>query len=157
MKYHAGILDGRPEWDRVQALVLAHTPGVPIEWIYAGLGLGHVRRRHLRAMIAGSGEGEWPEIGRANFASMEQGDGWRMIEAVCPAYAGPAPLWTQLELRNDRRSDAEIARVLGVDRKKVWRWRVNAVFDPLTGVRIRPNRGVNITNCWGSVPLVGGG
>lgn len=144
MNYHAGILDGRPEWDRLQALILAHTTGVPIEWIYAGLGLGRVRRKHLQDMIAGTQTGEWPDLGRSNANSVVPGDGWRMIEAVCPRYAGPAPLWTQLELRNDRRSDAEIARVLGVDRQKVRRWRVNAVFDPLTGVRLRPNRGTRI-------------
>lgn len=147
MKYHAGILDGQPVWDQVQALVLAHTPGVPLEWIYAALDIKEVRRRQLRTMVANSLDTEWAERGRENAQSVAPGDGFKMIEAVCPAYAGPAPLWTQLELRNDRRSNAEIGRVLGVHREKVRRWRVNAVFDPLTGVRIRPNRGVKITDC----------
>lgn len=66
MNHHAGILHGCPEWDRVQVLILAHTPGVPIEWIYAGLRLGHVRRAHLRDMLAVTREGEWTEMGRAN-------------------------------------------------------------------------------------------
>lgn len=144
MKYHAGILDGCPMWDKVQVLALAQTPGIPLEWVYAALGLGWVRRRQLRDMLAASQDGEWREIGRSNAASVVQGDGWKMLEAVCPGYAGPAPLWSQIELRADARSDAAMAEALGVNRKKVWRWRSNAVFDPLTGVRLVPNRGRSI-------------
>lgn len=149
MNHHAGILDGQPKWDQVQALILAHTPGVPLEWIYAALGIKEVRRRQLRTMLENSRGTDWADRGRDNADSVVPGDGFRMIEAVCPGYSGPAPLWTQLELRNDRRSNVEIGRVLGVHREKVRRWRVNTVFDPLSGARIRPNRGVNITNCWG--------
>jgi hypothetical protein len=83
-------------------------------------------------------------LGLENAQSVVQGDGLAMIAAVCPGYVGPAPLWTKLELQNDRRSDAAIAAMLGEDRKKVWRWRVNNVFDPVTMVRITPNRGSKI-------------
>lgn len=141
MKYHAGILHGMPEWDRFQLLVLVHTPGVPLEWVYAGAGLGWRRRAKLRAMIDANQTDEWREFGRDNAASIEPGDGLAMLRAVCPRYVGAAPMWSQLELQNDTRSDAEIAAGLGVDRQRVRRWRVNAVFDPLTGVRLRPNRG----------------
>ena len=48
-------------------------------------------------------------------------------------YAGAVPLYAQLALQADRRSDAEIARVLGVAWHKVIHWRRNAVFCPLTG------------------------
>lgn len=142
MRHHAGILDGNPTWDPVEVLILAYTPGVPLEWIYAALGLGWMRRRRLRDMIHAAKSGEFPSLGQENAATVEQGDGWRMIAAVCPGYAGPAPLWTQIELRNSARSDAANAALLGVDRQKVRRWRVNTIFDPLTGVRVRANRGV---------------
>lgn len=139
MNVHCGILDGAPEWSPAEVLVLAFTPGVPIEWIYAGLRLGWRRRRRLRDMIAVGADFE--VAGRENAASIVQGDGWKMIEAVCPGYGGPAPLWTQIELQNSTRSDAANAALLGVDRQKVRRWRVNAVFDPLTGCRLLARRG----------------
>lgn len=143
MLYHAGILDGRPDRkDRAGMLVLAFTPGVPLEWIYAALGLGWRTRPKLRSLIHGAETSEFSNLGRENAASVQQGDGWRMLQVVCPGYSGPVPLWSKIELENDRRSDAVIAQVLGVDRKKVWRWRKNAVFCPLTGVRLVPNRGV---------------
>lgn len=145
MKYHAGILHGWPDWsDRFQVLILAHTPGIPLEWIYAALDLGWRRRRKLRALIASSVNGDFLEAGRSNADSVEDGDGWKMLKVVCPDYSGPVPLWSQLELQNDRRTDAAIAKLLGVDRKKVWRWRTNTVFDPLTLTRKIPNRGVLI-------------
>lgn len=148
MKYHAGILYGDPDWtDRFQLLVLGHTPGVPLEWIYAALGLGENRRRRLRQLLAATSEGEWIEMGRANAESISHADGWKMLEVVCPGYSGPVPLWSKIALENDKRSDAAVAQVLGVDRKKVWRWRNNAVFDPLTGVRLIPNRGRLIAGC----------
>jgi hypothetical protein len=141
MKYHAGILDGNPEWDPVQALVLAHTPGIPLEWLYAALGIKKRRRAKLIQMIADSPDGEFPMLGLENAASVTHADGWKMLEVVCPGYSGPVALMSQMALRNDRRPDAIVAQVLGVDRKKVWRWRNNAVFDPLTGVRLVPSRG----------------
>lgn len=145
MKFHAGILTGTPEWDRAGLLVLAHTPGVPIEWIYAAARLGPRRRAKLRDLIHASQEGEFPILGLENAQSVEPGDGWTMLTAVCPYYSGPVPIWSQMFLRADPRSDAEIARVLGVDRKKIWRWRSRSVFDPLTMVRLVPNRGTRIT------------
>lgn len=144
MKYHAGILDGKPEWDRLQLLVLGHTPGVPLEWIYAAARLGWRRRTALRDMLASSKTGEFPSLGQMNAASIAQGDGWKMLEAVCPGYAGPVPLWSQIELQNSARTDQANADLLGVERTKVWRWRKRNVFDPLTGSRIVPNRGRSI-------------
>jgi hypothetical protein len=137
-----GILSGAPAWHPDEVIILALTPGIPVEWIYAALRLGPKRRRRLRDMMDGA---SCHELALENAASIVEGDGWRMIEAVCPGYSGAAPLYTQLELRNDHRSDAAIARVLGVDRQKVRRWRVNPVFDPLTGVRLRPNRGTGVS------------
>lgn len=137
-----GILAGTPKWDPYEALVLAFTPGVPLEWLYAALRLGHTRRRKLRDMIHAADAEALGELGRENSAGIVQGDGLKMLEAVCPGYSGPAPLWSQLELQADARSDAAIARELGVDRQKVRRWRVNSVFCPVSAVRLRPNRGV---------------
>jgi hypothetical protein len=144
MLFDAGILDREPKWDQRHALVLAHTPGIPLEWIYAALRLGEVRRAQLVAMVRNTPDGEWRDYGLKNAESIVAGDGWKMLEAVCPRYAGPAPLWSQFDLQNSRRSDAANAALLSVNRKKVWRWRVNAIFDPLTGVRLVPNRGTRI-------------
>lgn len=141
MNYHCGILEGAPKWDPFEVLILAHTPGIPIEWIYAGLGLTQRRRKALRDMVTNSHNTDLPEAGQFNAASVVQGDGWAMLRAVCPGYAGAAPLWSRIELQNDTRSNAAIAADLGVDWQKVRRWQKNAVFCPLTGSRIVPNRG----------------
>lgn len=146
MKYHAGILWGMPQWENQrEVLILALTPGVPLEWIYKALGLEWRRRRRLRAMLAWSQSTDYPHLGLENAASVREGDGWMMLQVVCPGYSGPAPLASQLELRNSARSDTENAKLLGVDRKKVWRWRSNPVFDPLSGARMIPNRGIRVT------------
>lgn len=144
MKYSAGILHHRPQWNPLELVVLALTPGMPLEWIYSAAGLGWRRRRKLLDLIAAYRSDELLDMARENAASVVQGDGFLMLEVVCPRYSGPAPLWSQFDLQNDRRSDAAIAAVLGVSRKKFWRWRTNAVFDPLTGARLVPNRGVPI-------------
>lgn len=145
MKYDAGILWGHPDPSHIrELLILAHTPGVPLEWIYAAIGFGARRRKKLVAKIdCGDVDflRQYQDLGRENAASVQPGDGWKMLQAVCPRYSGPVPLWSQLELQGDRRSDAAIARALGVDRKKVWRWRQNPVFHPLSGARLIPNRG----------------
>ena len=83
-------------------------------------------------------------MGASNAASVIAGDGWKMLEAVCPDYAWPVPLWSQIELQNSARTDQANADLLGVERTKVWRWRKRNVFDPLTGSRIVPNRGRSI-------------
>ncbi len=144
MKYSAGILHYHPQWSPLELVVLGLTPGVPLEWIYSAAGLGWRRRRKLLDLIDANRSDEILEKARENAASVVQGDGLLMLEVVCPRYSGPAPLWSQIELQNDRRSDALVAAALGVSRKKVWRWRTNAVFDPLTCVRLVPNRGVPI-------------
>lgn len=145
MKYHAGILHDWPQWaNQFQVAVLAFTPGVPIEWIYAALKLGHRRRLKLRKMIDRCQQSDFVELGLENAASVVQGDGMKMLQAVCPGYSGAAPLWSQMELQNDQRTDGAIAAELGVSRQKVRRWRVNAVFDPLTSQRLIANRGVRI-------------
>jgi hypothetical protein len=137
-----GILSGAPRWKpRHDALVLAFTPGIPLEWLYAALRLGSVRRRQLREMIAAADRTKLAALGQANAASVRHGDGWKMLQAVAPVYAGAAPLWSQIDLCEDRRSDGEIGRELGVNRQKVRRWRVNSVFCPLTGVRLVGWRG----------------
>jgi hypothetical protein len=146
VKTDCGILAGTPRWDEKDVTILAFTPGIPLEWVYAGVGLGVIRRRRLRDMIAAADPTALGALGRENAESVVTGDGWKMIEAVAPGYAGAAPLWTQVELRLDPRSDGEIARVLRVDRHKVRRWRHNSVFCPLTGCRLVPNRGVSIVH-----------
>ena len=141
MLWHSGVLDGNPRWNPDEALVLAFTPGIPLEWIYAAFRLGEKRRKMLRDMIDGADCDALADLGKANAASVVQGAGLKLIDAVCPGYAGAAPLRTMIDLQADRRSDGAIARLLGVDRQKVRRWRTNHVFCPLTGVRVRPNRG----------------
>ncbi|MFA7584921.1 MAG: hypothetical protein WCY11_01810, partial [Novosphingobium sp.] len=84
------------------------------------------------------------EMGLANAQSVVPGDGMKMLAVVCPRYAGAAPLWSQLELLNDKRSNGEIAAALQVHRDKVRRWRVNNVFDPLTGARQVSHRGTSV-------------
>lgn len=144
MKYHAGILDGEAKWDPLELIVLGLTPGVPLEWVYAGAKLGWRRRANLLGLIDANRSDEILEMARDNAASVAEGDGLKMLEAVCPRYSGPAPLWSQIELQNDVRSNGAIARELGVHVDKVRRWRTKAVFDPLTGVRRVPNRGRSI-------------
>ncbi|WP_037500686.1 hypothetical protein [Sphingomonas jaspsi] len=118
-------------------MLLATTPGIPIEWVYALGGIGPKARKGLTNMIDAAD----PAEGQVLAESLLPGDGLKMIAAVCPDYAGAAPLWTQLDLKNDKRSAAAIARELGVHPKKVWRWRRNVIFDPLTGVRLVAARG----------------
>ena len=128
-----------PNYDDVY--VLANTPGVPLEWIYAACRIPKFRRARVRAHI---GVIDFVELGRLNAASIENGDGYRLLTAVCPEYSGPVPLCSQLELRADPRSDQKIADEFGVHRQKLRRWRTNNIFDPLTGERMIPNRGRSI-------------
>lgn len=120
--------------------ILASTPGIPIEWLYAVFEWTPTWRQSFNRNFRG---GRHAELGLENAATVVEGDGFRMLRALgdIARYGGAVPLWTQLELANDRRSNSALARALGVDRQKLRRWRVNAVFDPLTGMRVRPNRG----------------
>lgn len=141
MLIHSGILSQEPRFDPFDALVLAHTPGMPLEWIYAALRLGRGRRRTFRKMIDAANKAEFERLGAENAQSAEPGEGLKMPEAVCPGYAGAVPLYSQLDLRADPRSDGAIASEFGVSRFQVMRWRTRPVFCPLTGVRLIPMRG----------------
>lgn len=121
--------------------ILANTPGIPIEWIYAACAVPSFRRGYVRYHI---GLPSLVEQGLKNAASVVKGDGMKLLKAVVPGYSGAIPLWSQLELQTDGRSDGEIAQELGVDRLKVRRWRTNIVFDPITGGRLIGNRGRQI-------------
>ena len=137
MQYDWGLTAVRyPSWEDIS--ILANTPGVPLEWLYAACRVRISERASVRGQI---GLPSLVELGKANAASVEGNDGFRLLEAVCPYYSGPVPLWSQLWLRADPRSDVQLAEVLGVDRQKVRRWRSTMVFDPLTGARLIPNRG----------------
>lgn len=121
--------------------MLVNTPGIPFEWMVHALKLPRKRRQFARSLIDAA---DLVDAGRSNAETVVEGDGWKMILAVPPAYSGAMPLWSQLELRADPRPAHEIAAVLGVHRLKVWRWRTKAVFDPVTGVRLLPPRGQSL-------------
>lgn len=124
-----------------ELLVLAHTPGIPREWIYAALGFQRHHRRRLADMINGANSAELNDRGRENAMTVEAGDGWKMLQAVVPDYAGAAPFWSQVELQLMARSNAVIGEILGVNQQRVRRWRTNIVFEPLSGLRLINNRG----------------
>jgi hypothetical protein len=133
---------GRPlsEDQQRELVILAHTPGVPLEWLYGVFRWSHQRRAQVNAMIDGV---DYSKLGRANSWTVAAGDGFKMIVAALPC-AGAAPWATQIELSVDPRSDAAIGRALCADRQVVRRWRTNLTFCPLTGVRVVPPRGVRI-------------
>jgi hypothetical protein len=134
VKYHAGILSGSPNRDdHVELLILAHTPGIQFYWISAAVRLNQRQRVSLIEMIDDADTSEFRELGRENFASVEPGDGWKMLEAVCPDYAKEVPLWSQLELRDSPRTDLRNALLLRVIPARIKRWRTKAIFDELTG------------------------
>ena len=120
--------------------ILAATPGLPIEWLYAVFDWTPTWRLRFNRTFRSH---QHTEHGLENAATVIEGDGFRMLRALgdMAGYIGAVPLWTQLELANDRRNDCALGRALGVNRQKVRRWRTNAVFDPLSLARMRPNRG----------------
>ena len=61
---------------------------MPIEWIYAALSFGWRRRRKLLAMIHDAHASHFPALGLENAGSVVQGDGWKLLTAVGPKYAG---------------------------------------------------------------------
>lgn len=143
---HGGWRQGL-SWDLIEEFgILAQTPGLPVEWIYAVFKWTPTWRRKFNRTFRGDHR---EEQGRHNAGTVKQGDGFRMLRAVgdLVAYKGAVPLWTQLELINDPRSDCSLAERFGVDRQKVRRWRTKAVFNPLTAERIVPNRGRPIPAC----------
>ena len=137
MKYDWGYT-GVSMPNGLDLLVLANTPGIPLEWVYAACWVPRSRRARIREMIGAEG---YSELGRDNANSVIAGDGLKLLRAIGPAYSGPVPLWSQLELEADERSDRAIAEELGVNRLRVWRWRTNQIFDPLTGCRVVRSRG----------------
>lgn len=126
----------KKDWELLP--ILAATPGIPIEWVYAVYRLrADVTRRKLKRLARAVD----PQIGRLNFESVVEGDGWDMLLAIPTNYSGAVPLFSQLELQNDRRPARVLAEILGVTASKVYYWQKNTVFDPLTGVRLVPGRG----------------
>lgn len=142
---HGGWRGGLPYSLVDELQIFAATPGLPIEWIYAVFEWTPKWRRLFNRHIRGE---RFAELGVQNAASVTEGDGFRMLRALpdLAGYAGAVPLWTQLELQNDRRNDCVLGRALGVNRQKIRRWRANAVFDPLTFARVIPNRGTSISS-----------
>src|SRR6478735_5671579 len=140
---HGGWRRGLDPLVAEDLLTLAATPGMPVEWLYAVFDWTPEWRRRFNRI---RGNPYYAEEGRRNAATIVQGDGFRMLRALrdVAGYSGAVPLWTQFELQRDPRSDCALARMLGVNRQKLRRWRVNAVFDPLTFKRLRPNRGTAI-------------
>lgn len=142
---HRGWRNGQLGYDLLnELLILAATPGIPTEWLYAVFSWTPTWRRRFNHLTRGLKSEGFQDATRENAGSVRPGDGLRMIRLAGPSYAGAAPLWTQLDLQHDRRSDKAIAADLEVDRLKVRRWRLNPIFDPLTFARLRPNRGTPI-------------
>lgn len=151
MMIDCGILTDDPKYWRGwhgevphDLLVLVHTPGIPHEWIHAALKLSDGFRRKLRDHLETLTPHQITHLewhGEQNATTIDADDGLRMLVAVCPGYAGPAPLYSSLALQAAPESDQKIADLLGVDRQKVRRWRTNHVFDPLTGIRLINPRG----------------
>jgi hypothetical protein len=162
MKYDCGTTRSAPHLDTIfralyrgwrgvpehiikdELLVLGMTRGIPQEWLYAVFQWTPVWRTRFKRILLDADHARYLDHASENEASVVPGDGIRMIRLAGPHYAGAAPLWTQLDLQNQLRSDETIAAELGVNRQKVRRWRLNPVFDPVTGSRIRPNRGSSI-------------
>jgi hypothetical protein len=141
VKYHSGILAGQPHFDEFETVVLSLTRGIPIEWVYAALGLGWRRRARLKELM-NRVESAWlAQVAMENASSVAPGDGMKMLEAVCPHYSGAAPEWSRLDLISDHRSNSHLGLLLGVHEEKVRRWRTNFIFHPLTGERLIQNRG----------------
>jgi hypothetical protein len=135
---HSGILTGNPQFDPVETVTLATTPGIPLEWIYAVLKLGRRRKDKLRELIRAADR----VLGKTNATTITLEDGHQMLLATPSTYNGAVPLYVQLWLQQTIRSDQSIADELGTNRQKIQRWRTNHVFDPLTGQRLIPAKGV---------------
>lgn len=123
-----------------ELLILVHTPGMPFEWLEA------ILRFNRREVMAKIDPAKWNDLGNSNAETLVDGDGWRMLRNMARVrgnYSGAVPLAAQLELQV-RRRDAETAAMLGVREGKVFRWRTNQVFDPMTGVRLIAARGVTV-------------
>lgn len=121
-------------------LVLALTPGVPVEYVWAIAGLGWRRRNQLWDQMDGA-NADQRRAAALNAESMTQEDGWAMLLALPKGYSGAVPLWSQLALQARAEPLGEISQQLGQDRQRVGRWRRKTVFCPLTGARLIGRRG----------------
>lgn len=127
-------------WYKRQVQIIAHTPGIPEEWLMRVLRLKPGQKRWLFQPVAD----EIRVAGRENFHTITLEDGWTMLKRIPDIldYKGAVPLASWLWLNATPETDGAIgARLGGVNRQRVRRWRALPVFDPLTGVRIRRRRG----------------
>jgi hypothetical protein len=137
MKHGNFVFEARPSWEghEREVLILALTPGIPFEWIIKVTRMGSVRKAALRRMIEAVTTEDHAKA-EENAASITEQDGFRMLKVIPHDYRGAIPLYAQLWLQSTPQTDAEVARILGVKRERVCRWRNTNNFDPLTGVRI---------------------
>jgi hypothetical protein len=139
-----------------ELLILCHTPGIPIQWVFAVFKLSSYYRRKLRSALNEAPE-EILRLAKENALTVQPGDGLRMLRVMDPRekYVGQVPLWTTLDLRALNLKDSKaFAQELGVDHSQIGQWRRSKVFDPLTGARIKREVGnLNATHWKG--PRVG--
>ena len=78
-----------------------------MEWLYAVFDWTPVWRRRFKGLA----RSRYAEDGQRNAASIVEGDGLRMLQALgdVASYRGAVPLWTQLELRKDPRNDCAMS------------------------------------------------
>jgi hypothetical protein len=131
------ILDGRRKWDghEDEILVLALTPGIPFEWIIQVTNAGSVRKAQLKRMIAAATPSDM-EKAKANAASITESDAYAMLKIIRPDFHGAVPLYAQLWLKASPKTDAAIAKELGLHKARIAHWRHKINFDPLTGERL---------------------
>lgn len=131
--------------DLTELMVLAHTPGIPRQWLYGVFEWTALWRRRFNVIFMSP----TPEIlaqGVLNAATVVQGDGLAMLAALGP-YHGQVPLWSTLDLQQDPRSDRVIAESLGLVKHRITVWRRARVFDPLTGGRLVAEVGLSNSLC----------
>ena len=76
----------RVDADLTELMVLAHTPGIPRQWMYGVFNWNADWRVRFNVAFAAAGP-EVLELAKANAATVEAGDGLRMWEAIDPMFA----------------------------------------------------------------------
>jgi len=132
--YRAVFRGWSPGEDLTELVVLAHTVGIPRQYLVGVFSWTALWRRRFTEVITNP-SAEVMDMAAENAATIVAGDGWRMLAALSD-YKGQVPLWSSLDLQMDQRFDREMAEELEVPTCRVTSWRRSKVFDPLTGEKL---------------------